>query len=108
MRTLKTRYGASLPLTISIDDPDAVTATIIIGLAGQDSIFQKTEAFVDGVADLSLYAPETQIPLGTYSYQINVDYADSRVDKYPTASSCDTDGFPEFIVLEALDVTEIS
>ena len=108
MKTIQTRYGASVELTITIDDDLAGTATIYVGLPQETAIFTKTASFTSGVADLSLDPTDTELPLGTYNYQINVSYTDGRLDKYPNPANCDGDSLPEFIVLEALDVTEIS
>jgi hypothetical protein len=108
MRTIQTRYGASVALTVTSSDPDADTATIYVGLPQETAVLTKTGSFVAGVADISLLPTDTDIPLGTYNYQINVVYGDGRIEKYPNPKSCDGDELPEFIVVEALDVTEVS
>lgn len=106
MKTITTRYGASVPLTVTIDDDEATTATIFIGMEGETPLIEKTAAFIDKVADVSLEPEDTEIPLDDYKYQINIEYSDGRLDKLPD-SDCD-DGLPTFIVLEALDVEENS
>ncbi len=108
MRDINVRYGASLDLVTTISDTTADEATLIVGLPGELPILTKTASFTDGESNLSLTPAETEIPLGSYSYQVNVSYTDGRLDKFPTADQCSEDGFPQFNVLEALDEQEVS
>lgn len=108
MKDINVRYGASLELLVTIADVLADEATLYVGLAGQVPILTKTASFTDGAADLSLDPEDTEIELGTYSYQVNVSYTDGRLDKFPTADSCGENGFPTFKVIEALDEQETS
>lgn len=107
MKQINTRYGASVDLSVTIDDPLATSASLYVGMEGQVPLITKTATFTDKFADLSLDPEETEIPLNTYKYQINVSYSDGRLEKFPT-SGCDDDDLPEFIVSEALDEQEIS
>ena len=53
--------------------------------------------------------PTGSSPLGTYKYQINVDYDDGKVIKFPAGDRCDGDTeLPNIQILEALDLTEVS
>lgn len=108
MNAITARYGESVPLSITIDDTTAISATIYIGLEQEVPLITKTSAFVDGVADLSLNTDDTKIPLGTYKYQVNVVYEDDLLEKYPSPDSCEGSDFPDFVVAEALDETEVS
>lgn len=107
MQDIAVRYGASVPLSITIDDDTATEATLYVGFEGGSPIIAKTGLFIDGLADLSLAPSDTAIPLNKYSYQINVLYANGNVDKFPSPEACDG-GLPNFTVLEALDVIEVS
>lgn len=108
-KDLSVRYGASLNLRVTLDDAAATSATIYIGNEGEAYLVEKTGAFVDGVADISLDTTDTELPLGTYKYQINVDYDDGKVIKFPAGDSCDGDTeLPNIQILEALDLTEAS
>ena len=107
MKQINTRYGAIVDLSITIDDELATDATLYVGLEGETPLITKTATFTELAADLSLAPEDTEVPLGTYKYQINVVYSDGRLDKYPDADTCE-DGLPEFVILEALDVIEVS
>ena len=106
MKELSTRYGGSVDIPVLIDDVTALTASIYVGLPGQTPVITKTASFIDGEADLSLLPTDTDVPLNTYKYQINVTYAGGAVKKFPDPSTCDGE-FPDFIIAEALDVTEV-
>lgn len=117
MNNITTRYGARVPLTVSIDAADAVEATLYVGIEGETPIITFTAPFTEGEiikdvqmynADLSLINGETEIPLGEYKYQINVTYPNSDPDKFPDADTCEDGELPIFTVLEALDVAEVS
>lgn len=107
MKTISVRYGASLPLTVSIDDDTAESAALFVGKEGELPTITKTANFIEGVADLSLDPLETEIPLDTYKYQINVVYEDGSIKKFPEPKTCDFSEFPDFKVAEALDETEV-
>lgn len=108
MNAITARYGESVPLSITIDDTTAVSATIYIGLEQAVPVITKSGTFVDGAADLSLDTDDTKIPLGTYKYQVNVIYENDLLEKYPSPDTCDGPDFPDFVVAEALDEVEVS
>lgn len=106
MKAINVRYGASVELTTNSTDTLADEATLYVGLPGGLPIITKTGSFVNGTADVSLLPTETEVPLGSYKYQINVSFTDGRLKKFPEPSSCNGD-LPDFIVSEALDETEV-
>jgi len=106
MKAIKTRYGASVDIQVSLDDDEAVSASLYVGLESDTPVITKTALFSEDVADLSLLPAETQVPLNTYKYQINVVYNDGRIRKFPEPSTCGA-SLPDFIIEEALDETEV-
>lgn len=111
MDEINIRYGESLTLPLDADDITAVTATLYVGLPGELPILIVPISLVEGVGVFELTPLETEIPLGSYKYQITVVDEDSGVAKYPDPDDCDNcdseDSFPCFNVHEALDATEI-
>lgn len=107
MKAINVRYGASLPLTVTIDDATAESASLFVGKEGELPTITKTAPFVELVADLSLDPLETEVPLDTYKYQVNIVYEDGTIKKFPEPKSCDFSEFPDFKVAEALDETEV-
>lgn len=111
MDSVSTRYGAALTLPVDTGDTTDVSADIYIGKPGEVYVLTKNTTLVDGKGVFEFNSSDTQIPLGTYSYQINVNTLVGGPDKYPSPEDgCDGDGgnFPQFTVAEALDVEEIS
>lgn len=111
MDSISIRYGESVTLPLDSGDLTAVSADIYIGKPGEMYILTKHIDLVNGAGIFQLTGTDTEIPLGTYYYQINVTNAGGDVDKYPTPESgCDgcESNFPTFVVAEALDVMEIS
>ena len=106
MKTINTRYGSSVELTTTSTDATADTATLYVGVPGGAPVITKTANFVDGTADVSLLPAETEVPLGSYKYQIDVAYTDGRLKKFPEPTSCDND-LPDFIICESLGDTEV-
>ena len=106
MKAINTRYGASVELTTNSDDATAQTATLYVGLPGELPEITKTASFVSGAANLSLSPNETEIPLGSYKYQIDVLFTDGRLKKFPEPLNCNSD-LPDFIVSESLGDTEV-
>lgn len=110
MDTISIRYGQTVTLPIDTGDADAETATIYIGKPGEVYVLSKTATLTDGSGVFELDSTDTELPLDTYNYQINVISGD-QISKYP---SPDNDCFecesklPKFIVNEALDQTEVS
>lgn len=113
MKPIKTRYGAAVHTKIVLDDEGLIDATFYVGQVGETPVIEKSFPFVDGVAFITLAPEDTRIPLSSdtinYKYQINVAYENGDIDKYPDPEECDDDGdLPEFIVVEALDETEVA
>lgn len=111
MDPISLRYGESLTLPLDAGDVTAVSADIYIGKPGEVYMLTKHITLTEGKGTFTLSSVETQLPLDTYYYQINVTDSTGNVDKYPspgdTCSDCDSD-FPKFVVYEALDLTEVS
>lgn len=108
MEPINVRYGESLTLAVSADDPTATTATLYVGNPGENPVITKSASLIAGAGSIELTPDDTSVPLGDYKYQINVAYPDpDKLDKYPEADDCSDDGLPDFIVHEALDSTEV-
>lgn len=111
MEKISIRYGEPVTLPIDAGDPLAVSADIYIGKPGEMYVLTANAVLTDGVGVFEFTPDETKIPLGTYYYQINVTDDTGFPEKYPSpdeeCSGCEVD-FPEFIVGEALDETEVS
>lgn len=111
MDTISIRYGESVVLPLDAGDTTAEIASIFIGKPGETYILTKQTTLTDGQGVFELSATDTQIPLGVYSYQINITDALGQLEKYPSPDTncgdCE-DEFPKFIVSEALDLTEVS
>lgn len=111
MESISIRYGESLTLPIDAGDLTATLADIYIGKPGQAYKLTKNAVLTLGVGTFIFSSTETQIPIGTYYYQINVRDSGGYVEKYPSpdedCNGCEHE-FPEFIVGEALDQQEVS
>lgn len=107
METIKVRYGESFDLKLESDDVTAQTVTLFVGKEGALPKITVPANFVSGIAFLEGTPDSTKIPLGEYKYQLTVTFSDGKVRKYPTAEDCEVDGLPDFVVLEALDETEV-
>jgi len=105
------RYGESLTLPLDAGDVTATSADIFIGKPGQAYVLTKNITLTDGVGTFTFSTSDTQLPLDTYYYQINVTDGGGYVIKYPSpediCDDCDTE-FPQFVVCEALDEIEVS
>ena len=112
MDKISIRYGESVTLPISVEDSDATEAILYVGLPGQTPILTKSTAITSKNGVFELDSTDTMIPLGSYKYQINVVTALGAITKYPEPEDCDScngeDGFPDFVIYEALDVNEVS
>lgn len=106
------RYGESLTLPLDTGDLTAVTANIFIGKPGEMYVLTQEINLTDGAGTFEFSSSDTQIPLDTYYYQINVVGGDETIDKFPApdkgCNGCDDVDFPKFVVSEALDLTEVS
>lgn len=111
MDSILIRYGESVTLPIDTGDITDLSADIYVGKPGELYVITKHTNLVDGQGTFILDTVDTEIPLGTYYYQINVTNSGGYVEKYPSpeedCSKCDDD-FPEFVVGEALDEIEVS
>jgi hypothetical protein len=111
MEPIIIRYGEHVTLPLDAGDVTAVSADIYIGKPGEAYILTQNISLTDGLGTFLFDATDTQLPLDTYYYQINITDTNGYVEKYPSPEvSCDGSetGFPEFIVCEALDETEVS
>lgn len=111
MDSISIRYGEDVTLPLNTGDVNSVSATIFIGKPGELYTLTDTISLTDGEGVFEFSGVQTQIPLGTYYYQVNVTDVNGKVDKYPApeagCNSCESN-FPEFVVAEALDATEVS
>jgi hypothetical protein len=111
MEPIIIRYGESLTLPLDAGDVNAVSADIYIGKPGQAYVLTQNISLTDGMGTFIFDTNDTKLPLDTYYYQINVTDTNGYVEKYPspddTCDDCDSE-FPEFVVCEALDETEVS
>ena len=65
----------------SLADGDKVTFTIATDVEEEEPLVQKIVTdFVDGIATIALTSEDTDLEIGTYKYDIQVDTSDGRVD----------------------------
>lgn len=105
------RYGESLTLPLDAGDVNAVSADIYIGKPGKAYILTQNITLTAGEGTFVFSTLDTQVPLDTYYYQINITDDGGYIIKYPSPEEdCDDydTEFPRFIVCEALDETEVS
>lgn len=107
MDNMTVRWGSTLPLTITVDEEGADTATITIS-KDDDVVLTKTASFVDLECDLTLTAVQTQITPDTYDYMIKVVYDDGTVEKYPDTEDCTDCDLPTLEVCDTNDNLEVS
>lgn len=100
------RQGARLDLQITQADADSVSATLLLQDA-DDNIYEFEVEYVDGIADFTDREDISTLDVGTYSYQINENFASGQPDIYPDTSSCD-DGceLPTFEICESIGSEE--
>ena len=110
MDTISIRYGEGVTLPLETGDTSAVSADIYIGKPGETYILTKHTDLVDGNGTFVFSPAQTEKPLGTYYYQINIIDDLGTLRKYPSPSDgcAGCDEFPKFIINEALDVNEVS
>lgn len=111
MEPISIRYGEDVTLPLDAGDVTAVSADIYIGKPGHVYVLTKHITLTDGAGTFVFTGSDTEIPLDTYYYQINITDAAGQTEKYPSpqgdCSGCESD-FPKFIVNEALDQIEVS
>src|SRR3990167_6347714 len=111
MDPISIRYGESLTLPLDTGDATAVSADIYIGKPGEVYVLTQNIVLTAGVGTFVFTTTDTELPLDTYYYQINVTDSGGYVEKYPSpeedCEGCEND-FPQFIVCEALDEIEVS
>lgn len=100
MNDISIRQGSALNIQVNQGDTSAISATLIIKLNDNPAI-SVTDTYVDGVANLTLSAAQTSV-VGIYDYQVNENYEDGAVVKYP-ADDCDDCDFPKLEICESLD-----
>lgn len=111
MDSIAIRYGEDLTLPVDSGDTTSVSADIYIGKPGEAYVLTKSISLVNGVGTFVFTAKDTELPLDTYYYQINITDGDGYVEKYPSPNeTCNgsDNSFPQFIVCEALDEIEVS
>ena len=65
----------------NLEDGDSVTFTISKQVEEEEPILQKTVTdFVDVIATFKLTKEDTNIEVGTYLYDIQIDTSDGRID----------------------------
>lgn len=106
MDTISIRYGEHVTLPVDAGDTAYVRAELFIGILGETLILSSATDLEDGQGVFVLSSEETQIPLGTYNYQINVYTGDDLIEKFPSPN-CDSCTLPKFIVCDALDLQEV-
>lgn len=111
MDQISIRYGEDVTLGLDSGDITAVSANIYIGKPGEQYVISQNTPLVNGVGTFIITSTQTQVPLGTYYYQINITDSNGYTEKYPSPSAgcydCE-DEFPQFIISEALDEIEVS
>jgi hypothetical protein len=105
MKNMRIYWGETLPVLVDVDNFEALTATLIINTSPQ---ITKTANFVEGEADVSIPADETQVTPGQYQYQVNVTYSNGDIKKFPDISICDGCSLPYVTILESLDMPGVS
>lgn len=118
MDTISIRWGETLTLPLDTADEGAVKAAIFIGEAeklisendcngvtvseGAYVLLSQSIDLVDGKGVFEFSSAETKKEIGVYSYQINVEDAEGRIEKFPSAK-CDDCELPKFIICGAID-----
>lgn len=107
MDNMTIRWGSTLPLTVTNDEDGASTATLTVS---QDDtvVITKVASFVDGEADLTLSAVQTQLTPGVYDFMIKVVYDDGTIEKYPDIEGCSDCSLPTLEVCDTNDNLEVS
>lgn len=109
MDKLSVRRGATLPITLTLDDDNALQAELVVKQSVEDvePTFVITDDVVDGVANLTISSENSDIEPGVYLYQVTITYSNGYIEKYPETLYCDEDddisGFPTLTIQESLD-----
>lgn len=114
MKDILSYWGETLPLTVSIDDPKALKATLYLAKEGEAPTISKEVNFSNDpldlmppysrIVDLTLSDEETRIATGEYNYQIVIDYSDGTVNKFPDPVPGSEESFPIITILPSLDM----
>lgn len=103
MEAIKTRHGETLELEFKTDDPLAVEATLYVGVVDESPILVFTAPIVDGIASMVIHADDYfSNEIGEYKYQVNLVYADERVEIYPVPEDCRNGELPDFNIYASL------
>lgn len=107
MDKLSVRRGASLPITLTLDEDDALSVQLIVKKSVEDS---SPTFVVDGIitenkVDLTIPSSATEIAPDVYLYQVTIVYANGHIEKYPETQDCDDDeiDFPTLTIQPSLD-----
>ena len=101
---LAVRYGESLSIIWENDEPGALNAVITISQKETgDTVLSQSGEFVNDIADLSLTASQTKIPIGLYDYMVTINYPNGYKEKYPDVDGCSECTLPTFEVCVAND-----
>lgn len=107
MDKLSVRRGASLPISLKLDESNALTAELIVKKSVTDvaPTFTVVSNVVAKVADLTITATNSDITPGDYLYQVTITYTDGNIEKYPETQDCDDDevDFPILTIQPSLD-----
>jgi hypothetical protein len=106
MNNIDAWQGDTIPLTSTAPDDTAETATLIIGLVGEEAIFVLTAEFElvgdERVADLTISDDANTIAVGEYKYMIQVAYSDGSTLTFPNPDECNSDDLPDFVIKERI------
>ena len=103
MDTINTRQGETLELEFKTDNPLAVEATLYVGVVGESPILVFTVPIADSIANMVIHADDYfSNEIGEYKYQVNLAYADERVEIYPIPEDCQNGELPDFNIYASL------
>lgn len=100
-QTQYVRHGEGFSLEINGADTTATTATLKVGTIGSAPALTASGSLSDGSGVISVPAASNILPVGTYSYQIDV-ISGSSIDIFPDPTKSGQE-LPPFIVAESFD-----